>query len=46
MSDSLVDQIHLGAVKRVHFQRDSITQGGGFLSQQQSYVQFLAENLS
>lgn len=37
MSNSLISKIQQGAVRRVHFLGDSITQGCGFVSQQQAY---------
>ena len=43
MNGSLFGKIQNGEVERVHFQGDSITQGCGFLSQQQSYVKFLVD---
>jgi len=46
MNASLFEWIRQSAVERVHFQGDSITQGCGFLAQQQSFVQFLADNLN
>ena len=38
MTEMIRQSIQSGAVQRVHFLGDSITQGSGFVSQQQSYV--------
>ena len=42
MNTRLTTKLRQGAYRRVHFQGDSITQGSGFLSQQQNYVAYLA----